>query len=61
MKNGAKLAGQVRHLLGIAGAALVAGGYADDAVIQEIIGGAMALIAMVLSWTSKAKRVGHGD
>lgn len=59
--NGAKLAGQFRHILGIVGAALVAGGYADSGVIQEIIGGLLALSAMVLSWTSPAKKVGEGD
>jgi len=61
MEHGAKLAGQARHLLGIVGAALVAGGYADEGVIQEIVGGLMALVAMVLSWTSPAKKVGEGD
>ncbi len=61
MKHQAKIAGQARHFLGIAGAAIVAGGYADEAVIQEIVGGLMALIALVLSWTSKAKKIGGGD
>ena len=61
MKNRAKIMGQVRHVLGIIGAALVAGGYADDGTVQEIIGGGMALTSMVLSWYSPDKRVGHGD
>ncbi len=39
----------------------VAGGYADEGVVTEIIGGLMALAALVLSWTSKAKKVGEGD
>ena len=59
--NKAKLAGSARHILGIAGAALVAGGYADEATVQQIIGGVMAAIAMVLSWKSPAKKVGEGD
>ncbi len=61
MKNQAKLAGSFRHILGIAGAAIVAGGYADEGIIQEIIGGLMALTALVLSWISPAKNVGEGD
>ncbi len=61
MKHQAKFAGQFRHILGIAGAAIVAGGYADEGVVAEIIGGLMALAALVLSWTSKAKKVGEGD
>ena len=61
MEHGAKLAGQIRHILGIAGAGLVAGGYADEATIQMVVGGAMAAVAMVLSWFSPAKKVGEGD
>ena len=61
MKHQAKLAGQVRHYLTIAGAALVAGNFAEAGVIDEIIGGMMALTGLVLSWTSKAKRIGEGD
>lgn len=61
MKHQAKIAGQARHWIGIAGAAIVAGGYADDAVVQEIVGGLMALIALVLSWISPAKKIGEGD
>ncbi len=61
MKHQAKIAGQARHVLGIVGAGLVAGGYAEGGVVAEISGGLMALIALVLSWTSKAKKVGEGD
>ncbi len=61
MKYQARVTGQVRHWIGIAGAAVVAGGYADDAVVQEIIGGLMALTALVLSWVSPAKKIGEGD
>ncbi len=61
MKHQAKIAGQFRHVLVFVGAAIVAGGYADETVIAEIIGGLMALAALVLSWTSKAKKIGEGD
>ena len=61
MKHKAKIAGQFRHVLGIVGAALVAGGYADETIVTEIIGGLMALVALVLSWISPAKKIGEGD
>ena len=37
------------------------GGYVEGAVVQEIIGGVVALITLVLSWTSGAKKIGEGD
>ena len=61
MKHKAKLAGQVRHYLTIAGAAIVAGNFAEAGVVDEIIGGMMALTGLILSWTSKAKKIGEGD
>ena len=61
MKHKAKIAGQVRHWIGIAGAVLVASNFREDGVSDEIIGGMMALTGLVLSWTSKAKKVGEGD
>ncbi len=61
MKHKAKLAGQIRHALTIAGAAVVAGNFAEAGVVDEIIGGLMALTGLALSWTSKAKKVGEGD
>ena len=61
MKHQAKWAGQLRHWLGIMGAGLVAGGYADESTIQQIIGGAMALTSLILSWSSPAKKEGKGD
>jgi len=61
MKHKAKLAGQVRHWIGIAGAVLLAGNFREDGVSDEIIGGLMALTGLVLSWTSKAKYAGEGD
>ena len=61
MKHGAKIAGQARHWIGFVGAALVFGGYADGEAVQAIIGGVVALIALVSSWKSKAKNIGEGD
>jgi len=61
MKHQAKWAGQIRHILTIIGGALVAGGYAEESVIQEIIGGFMAIAGLILSWRSPAKKVGEGD
>ena len=61
MKNQAKWAGQIRHILTIIGAALVAGNFAEAGVADEIIGGAMAFTGLVLSWISPAKNVGEGD
>ncbi len=48
MKHQAKIAGQFRHILGIVGAAIVAGGYADEGVVTEIIGGLMALFVLLV-------------
>lgn len=61
MKHQAKLAGQARHILTAVGVYLVASGKADEATIEQIIGGVLALASLVMSWTSKAKRVGEGD
>ncbi len=61
MKHTAKLAGQIRHILTIAGAALVAGNFAEAGVVDEIIGGLLALTGLVLSWVSPAKKIGEGD
>ncbi len=61
MKNQAKWAGSIRHVLTIAGGALVAGGYTDESTVQQIVGGFMALAGLILSWTSPAKKEGKGD
>ncbi len=61
MKHQAKWAGQIRHVLTVIGGALIAGGYADESTIQEILGGVMAATGLILSWTSKAKKIGEGD
>lgn len=59
--NRAKLMGQIRHYLGILGAALVAGDYVPVEQWDQIVGGVIAIAALVMSWTSKDKKVGHGD
>ncbi len=61
MKHGAKLAGNARHWLGIAGAALIAGNFVEAGMWDQIVGGIMAACAMYASWTSPAKQVGKGD
>ena len=61
MKHKAKIAGQVRHYLTIAGAAIVAGHFADAGVVAESIGGPMDLPGLVLQGPSKATKVGAGD
>lgn len=61
MKHQAKWAGMIRHVLTIAGGALVAGGYTDESTVQQILGGAMALSGLILSWKSPAKKTGEGD
>lgn len=61
MKYQARILGQARHVLQAVGVYLIAAGYADDATIQAIIGGFMALGSMVWSWTDPAKKAGRGD
>jgi hypothetical protein len=48
-----KVFGLVRHILSAAGALLVAKGYIDDSLVQEAIGGIMALVAVGWSIGSK--------
>ena len=60
-KNSAKWWGQIRHLLTVIGAAAVAGDYVPQEQWDQIAGGVLALGAFVMSWNSKAKKVGHGD
>ena len=61
MKHQSKWAGQIRHVMTILGGGLVAGGFADESTIQEILGGLMAAAGLILSWTSPAKKIGKGD
>jgi len=51
-----KLMGQVRHILSAIGVYLVATGQVDDAGMQEIIGGIMALAGLALSWFAPEKK-----
>jgi hypothetical protein len=48
-----KVFGLLRHILSAAGALLVAKGYIDDSLVQEAIGGIMALVAVGWSIGSK--------
>jgi len=43
------------------GGALVAGGYADESTIQQILGGFMAFAGLILSWRDPSKTIGEGD
>lgn len=61
MKHKAKWVGQIRHVLTIMGGALVAGGYADESTIQEVLGGFMAFAGLILSWRDPSKTIGEGD
>jgi hypothetical protein len=46
--------GLIRHVLTFGGGLLVAKGYTDDAMVQEIIGGVMTLAGA--GWSVGAKR-----
>jgi len=59
--NNAKWAGNLRHWLGIMGAALIAGDFVDVSMWDQFVGGIMAAAAMYLSWTSPAKLKSEGD
>jgi hypothetical protein len=48
------IAGQIRHLLTAIGGAVVANGWASDAVVQIGIGVVLAIAGAIWSW--KAKR-----
>jgi hypothetical protein len=45
----------VRHFFTALGGALVAHGYADPGVAEEIAGGAVALVGVVLSYVNKKR------
>lgn len=47
----------VRHILTSIGAVLMAKGYVDDATMQAIIGGVVAVVGLGMSYRDKAKRV----
>lgn len=46
----------VRHVLTGAGSVLMARGYADEATVQAVIGGVLAVVGLALSYQDKAKR-----
>lgn len=48
-----KVLGLVRHILSGVGAILVAKGYIEDSLLQEAIGGIMAIVAVGWSIGSK--------
>jgi hypothetical protein len=48
-----KLMGIIRHVLTFVGGGLVILGYSDDAMVQELIGGVMALVGTVWSIIDK--------
>ena len=53
-----KMVGVFRHLLSSIGSALVTYGAVTSAQVEAIVGGIMALLAFVLSWTAKEKSEG---
>jgi hypothetical protein len=46
----------VRHLLTGLGAVLIQRGYADAATVDAVIGGALAIAGLALSYADKARR-----
>lgn len=75
MKNQAKWAGQIRHVMTALGGILVALGVADapeaatlTSTVDTFFSSAMSLVGAVtivagnfMSWVSRAKKVGEGD
>ena len=51
--NKEKVFGILRHVLTFVGGGLVLLGYSDDAMVQELIGGVMALVGTVWSILDK--------
>ncbi len=54
-----KVFGVIRHVLTFVGGGLVLLGYSDDAMIQELIGGVMALVGTVWSILDKKEVTSH--
>ncbi len=75
MKNQAKIAGQIRHLMTAVGGILVAVGVADTneaTTLMSVVDGAfssvmslMGIVSIIVgniwSWASPAKKIGEGD
>lgn len=56
MKVKTRMAGQGRHILTALGVYLVASGRADEATVEQIIGGLVALASLLASWFAPEKR-----
>ena len=54
-----KVFGVIRHVLTFVGGGLVLLGYSDDAMVQELIGGVMALVGTVWSVLDKKEVTSH--
>ncbi len=54
-----KVFGVIRHVLTFVGGGLVLLGYSDDAMVQELIGGVMALVGTVWSILDKKEVTSH--
>lgn len=53
--NRDQIMGLIRHILTTVGGGLVTNGYFDEATGNALLGGIMAVIGLVWSWTSKTK------
>ncbi len=53
--NWETIAGVIRHILTFGGGYVVANGWADDATMQQVVAGAVALGGVVWSYLSKKK------
>jgi hypothetical protein len=51
-----QILGFIRHLIGLAGGALIAQGIGDEALITETTGALMGLISIIWSWAEKSSR-----
>ena len=54
-----KVFGVIRHVLTFVGGGLVLLGYSDDAMVQELIGGVIALVGTVWSILDKKEITSH--
>ncbi len=54
-----KVFGLIRHILTFVGGGIVLLGYTDDAMVQEVIGGVLALVGTVWSILDKKGSPSH--
>lgn len=54
-----KVFGVIRHILTFVGGGIVLLGYTDDAMVQEVIGGVLALVGTVWSILDKKGSPSH--